>query len=126
LKEIAIWCGESKLTQNTKKTEYLILGTAAMKKKAQPIELRIGKDKLREGEKYSYLDTTLDPRLNLKPQIARLNKQLARKLNSFRKMRSCMSESTATLVYRAIILPIIDYNDIIHGFAIKQQETKIQ
>ena len=125
-KNVHQWCAENKLTLNTSKTEYVIFGTKQKKKNSQPIELRIGENILKEVDSYKYLGTVLDGSLNVGPQIARLNQTLASKLNSFRKMRFCMSEKTAAYIYKATILPIIDYNDIIYGLMTKQQEIKLQ
>ena len=37
-----------------------------------------------------------------------------------------MSEKTAAYIYKATILPIIDYSDVIYGLMTKQQEDKLQ
>ena len=126
LKEIHRWCAENKLTLNAKKTEYVIFGTTRRKRGADPIQLTLGDTTLREVQSYKYLGTILDATLNIGNQIAHLNQILATKLTSFRKMRYCMSEKTAAYIYKATILPIIDYNDIIYGLMTKQQENKLQ
>ena len=126
LKNIARWCTENKLTLNTKKTEYVIFGTKAMKRKAGQIELALGEETLREKQSYKYLGTILDATLNVGPQIAKLNSTLAGKLTSFRRMRYCMSEATSAYIYKATILPIIDYNDIIYELMTSQQKIKLQ
>ena len=126
LKNIHQWCAENKLTLNANKTEYVIFGTKHKKRQAQPIQLKIGNAILNEAESYKYLGTVLDSTLNIAPQISRLNQILAPKMNSFRKMRYCMSEKTAAYIYKATILPIIDYNDVIYGLMNKQQEIKLQ
>ena len=58
--------------------------------------------------------------------IAHLIQILATKLTSFRKIRYCTSEKTAAYIYKAIILSIIDYSDVIYGLMTKQQEVKLQ
>ena len=126
LKEINLWCIENKLTLNTKKTEYVIFGTKTNKNKAGIITLKLGEAILEEVESYKYLGTVLDATLNINAQIARLNQILAPKIHSFSKMRYCMSEKTANYIYKATILPIIDYNDIIYTYMTKQQEAKLQ
>ena len=51
---------------------------------------------------------------------------IAKKLVSFRKLRKCFSEHTAITLYKATILPVFDYNDIIYNLLNKQQLTKLQ
>ena len=126
LEAINRWCLENKLTLNTKKTEYVVFGSKQAKNSAPQIKLIIGDSELREVDTYKYLGTTLDATLSAGPQISRLNQILASKLISFRKMRYCMSAKTAAYIYKATILPIIDYNDIIYNLLTKQQEEKLQ
>lgn len=120
------WCDENKLTLNTQKTEYMIFGSKIRKNKAGHIILKIGNDILREVKSYKYLGTTLDENLQASSQLARLNQQIAVKLTTFRKIRNYMSENTAAKIYKATILPIIDYNDIIYMLLSKQQQVKLQ
>ena len=120
------WCNENKLTINTKKTEYTIFGTKKLKAKAVDIAVKIGNVVLKEVDSYKYLGTTLDATLTLNQQMARLNQQLAIKLNTFRKLRKNISENTAILIYKSNILPIIDYNDIVYSLLTSAQQTKLQ
>jgi hypothetical protein len=111
------WFAENKLTLNTEKSDYVVFGTKARLSQAGAIRLEIGGTELTRVDKYKYLGTTLDESLTLIPQIAKLNQIMAMKLNSFRMMRHCMSASTAVLIYKATMLPIIDYNDVLYRLA---------
>ena len=52
---------------------------------------------------------------------------MARKLNTFRKSRGLISGKTALLMYKTMILPIIDYTDLIYELLMKQQQqAKLQ
>jgi hypothetical protein len=126
LPEVNVWCTENKLTLNVNKTEYVVFGTRTKINKTGAFTLEIGTDALNRVEKYKYLGTTLDACLTIMPHISRLNQQMAAKLNTFRKIRHCISEKTAILLYKATLLPILDYNDIIYGLATVQQTIKIQ
>ena len=126
LRDVHRWCSENKLTLNTKKTEYVIFGSKIRKAQAPQIELKIGDAVLKEVESYKYLGTVLDATLTIAPQLDKLNRTLAPKLASFRKMRYCMSQETAAYIYKATILPIFDYNDVIYHLLNSQQETKLQ
>ena len=123
---IHTYCNENMLTLNTKKTEYVVFGTKSNKTGGGRMELRLGEGVLREVESYKYLGTTLDSTMTATKQLGRLNQQLALKLTTFRKIRGYMSENTAIMIYKATILPIFDYNDIIYGLLTQQQQTKLQ
>ena len=120
------YCKENMLTLNTRKTEYVIFNTKANKTRGGQIELKLGEEILREVESYKYLGTTLDSTMTGTKQLSKLNQQLAIKLTTFRKIRNYMSENTAIMIYKAMILPIFDYNDIIYNLLTQQQQTKLQ
>ena len=126
LKNTNTWCDENKLTLNIGKTEYMIFGTKNRLASKSDIELKIGDQTLREVKSYRYLGTTLDQTLSVVDQLNKLNQLIAQKLTSFRKIRKCMSERTAITIYKATILPIFYYNDIIYQLLNRQQITKLQ
>ena len=122
-------CKGNKLTlntTNTTKTEYVIYGTKQRKTKAPQIELKLGDVELREVDSYKYLGTIIDSTLTGRKQLAKLNQNVSMKLTSFRRIRYFISEKTAIMLYKALILPIIDYNDIIYTLLTKQQLVKLQ
>ena len=120
------YCNENMLTVNTKKTEYVIFGTQANKDRAGKIDLVLNGETLREVDTYTYLGTTLDSAMNGQKQLGKLNQQLALKLTTFRKIRSYMSENTVIMLYKATILPVFDYNDLVYELLTKQQQARIQ
>ena len=120
------WFEENKLTVNVKKTEYMVFGTKDKLAKAAPIRIWLGGQELRRVESYRYLGTTLDPTLNATNQLGKLNQLIAQKLISFRKIRACISEKSAITIFKATIMPIFDYNDIIYNLLNKQQLVKLQ
>ena len=126
LDKINDWCRTNKLTLNASKTEYVIYGTKKIKSNTLPISLRIGENVLREVDSYKYLGTIIDSTLNANLQLAKLNQLVAMKMTTFRRIRYFISEKTAIMLYKALILPIIDYNDIIYSLLTKQQLDKLQ
>ena len=120
------WFEENQLSLNTGKTQYVVFGSKKKIGKASQIDIKIGNEKINEVTEYKYLGTILDSTLSAVGQLTRLNQQLAIKMTTFRKIRSCMSVKTAILIYKATILPIMDYNDLIYNFLNKQQQQKLQ
>ena len=120
------WFNENKLTVNLGKTEYMVFGSKQRLAKAEPIKIKLGGQELKRVESYRYLGTTLDTTLNATKQLAKLNQLMAQKLISFRKIRQCLSEKSAIVIYKATIVPIFDYNDLIYNLLNQQQLTKLQ
>ena len=81
---------------------------------------------LQEVDHYKYLGTIIDSTLNINAQLSKLTQTVALKMTTFRKIWYCMSENTAKIIYKATILPIIDYNDIIYSLITNKQLTKLQ
>lgn len=120
------WCNENKLTVNTKKTEYVIFCSRTKKLKTFPINVTMGAVKLREVHQYKYLGTVLDSTLTMNAQVSKLTQMVAMKMTTFRKIRYCLSENSAKQIYKATILPILDYNDVVYSLITGQQENKLQ
>ena len=123
---LTVWCSENKLTLNPGKTEYIVFGTKHKLAKAFKIDIKINDNILREVSCYRYLGTILDQSLNASSQLSKLNQLMAQKLISFRKIRMSISERTAIILYKATILPIFYYNDLIYNLLTNQQQTKLQ
>ena len=126
LDKIYVWCKDNKLTLNTSKTEYVIYGSKLRKAKAPKISLQIGNVQLNEVDHYKYLGTIIDSMLNANRQLSKLNRTVAMKMTTFRRIRYFISEKTAIMLYKSLILPIIDYNDIIYSLLTKHQLEKLQ
>ena len=126
LDRIYEWCTENKLSLNTSKTEYVIFGSKQKKAKEGRIALILGNELLREVDSYKYLGTIIDSTLNGNKQLAKLNQNIALKMTSFRRMRYFINEKTALMLYKALILPLLDYNDIIYNLLTRQQQDKLQ
>ena len=70
--------------------------------KGRPIE---------EVEDYKYLGTHIDNRLNGNVQFSKTLQILGLKLRTFSRVRRFLNSNAALTVYKAMILPLIDYND---------------
>ena len=63
---------------------------------------------------YKYLGLMVDDHLNFNKHIQEMNKVVSHKLFMFSKMRNYMGEKDAILLFKTMILPIIEYCDIIY------------
>ena len=121
-----VWFIENKLTINTDKTEYVVYASKRRIKDAEEIEIKIGDSKLNKVDQYKYLGTVLDTALNGEAQLAKVNQQMAIKLKTFNQIRKFMTKTTAILIYKTTILPIIEYNDIIYELLVENSQAKLQ
>ena len=102
------WCDTNRLTLNVSKTKIMPFMSDHKRKKFKKYKIYM---KGVQVENYKYLGIMLDNRLSGELQYNKLSKNLGFKLRTFSKIRKYMNVRAALAVYKATILPIIDYND---------------
>ena len=74
---------------------------------------------------YSYLGVELDCFLSYDKHLDNVVNKASQKLYIFRKIRRFISQSTAILVYKQMIRPLLEYCNIIHNSGKKMKCDKI-
>ena len=113
------WCGKNILTLNSKKTQWMRVGPQQQKMKNQSISFTIGNTQLVEVDSYKYLGLTLDSKLDYQIHRSNLTSKIHQKLNYFAKIRKYITVDSALIIYKATILPLLDYADYIYEQQIK-------
>ena len=111
------WCECNKLSLNAKKTKSVTFTTRALTKRLRRPKLQIGNDKIDNAPSYNYLGLTLDNQLNLKKQIGITRRNVEHKLYMFRRVRRNLPVAASLNVVKTMLLPILDYGDLIYGVA---------
>ena len=60
----------------------------------------------------TYLGVTLDSHLNYNLSISRIINSVTGKLKQFRRMRKFLTTRAAIMVYKGMLLPLLEYGDI--------------
>ena len=81
-------------------------------KKLPPIMLDVGGVPLQTVNCYKYLGVTLDGQLNFAKHVNRTISNVALKLKQFRRMRPFLTTTAAIMVYKNMLLPMIEYGDV--------------
>ena len=105
------WCNDNRLTLNIKKTKLMSFMSDHKRKRCKEFKLYMRGNVLEEVNSYKYLGTEIDNRLNGDEQYNKLLQILGLKIRTFGKIRKFLSSKAALTVYKATILPLIDYND---------------
>lgn len=61
---------------------------------------------------FKYIGVTLDLKLNFKKHLDSCIKKTNGKLYMFRKIRDHMSDKTALILYKAMVLPYLEYGNV--------------
>ena len=121
------WCVSNKLTINIKKTKHMIFGTKNMLKNIRNLHMEIKLDGqiLDRVHFYKYLGLTIDDQVNFNRHIQDMNKIVSHKLYMFAKLRYYIEEKEAILLFKTMILPVIEYCDIIYEVTSANNLNKI-
>ena len=127
LKNLEIWCNMNKLTINTKKTKIMYFCTTNKTKQLTPDNNNyLYGNVLQKVDSYKYLGVILDTNLNFKLHVETLLKTLRYKLYVFSKIRRFLTVQASLCIYKATILPYIDYGDIFYQACSQIYLRKVQ
>lgn len=130
MKKLEQWCFQNRLTINVSKTKAMLFGNTRLLKQ---INYDDYKDKLVLNglslefvSSYVYLGVTLDQELSFKPHISKMAGICVEKIFTLSKIRKFISLEVALKLYKSLILPIIDYGDVLYIGAPKSEVRKVQ
>ena len=121
------WCNKNQLTMNIKKTKYYVVyGLKSQTRKLKDHQLFIQDDKLERVSSYKYLGITLDMNLNFNKHLENCIKLISHKAYLLSKIRQYINESTAVTIYKTMVLPIIEYGNILYEGANQKALSDLQ
>ena len=104
------WGELNNLHLNVKKTKLLLISTRSkLSKLRNPMPLILYNKDVVMVRQYNYLGVILDAEMTLRPFISHIKKVVSHKIFSLAKMRSCLTEHAAVMIYKLTILPYIEY-----------------
>ena len=120
------WCAVNGIGMNTEKTKLMVFGNAKNVAELPEISIKVDNVPLQTVTSYKYLGITLDGQLNYSKHINKLISNVSVKLKQFRRMRLFLNTKAATMVYKNMLLPIIEYGDIFLTGATSGNKKKLQ
>ena len=120
------WCIQNKLTINVKKTKYVIFGLKSQLKKISGHTLAISDSPIEKVNSYKYLGITLDATLTYNCHLNNCLKLASHKIFLLSKIRKYITFEAANRIYKTMILPIIEYGDILYDGSNHKLLEKLQ
>ena len=116
LASVHTWCDSNKLTINCKKTKYCVYGTRSVVRKGKMLDMEISLNNqiLEKVCSYKYLGLILDEHLNYNKHIKEMNKLISHKIYLLSKIRKYITEYACIIIFKTMILSVIEYCDIIY------------
>ena len=126
LTHLATWCSQNKLTVNLRKTKCMVFGTKSMTKSSKIQKIRINDTELDFVDTYKYLGIILDKSLTFNKHVQQCINSVSHKLFLLSKIRSYISEHMAITIYKTLIVPYLDYGDVLFINASRELLNKLQ
>ena len=126
LNKFSQWCDMNALHINASKTKTMVFGTSKKLKKLGNVTTKIGAVMIRQVPSYKYLGVTLDSTLSFKLHLSNVIRTVSHKLYVLSKIRKYLTERASVLIYKTMVLPYLDYADIIYNKACLQDLEKLQ
>ena len=111
LVEVERWCKINKLSLNVSKTKIMTFMSDHKRKNSPKFQFYMKGKVIEEVDDYKYLGTHIDNRLSGDTQFKKTLQILGLKLRTFSRIRRFLNTNAAITVYKAMILPLLDYND---------------
>ena len=123
---ISDWCQKNGIKANTDKTKIMIFGSPKAISKVPAFEVKMNGITLHTAPSYKYLGITLDSQLTYNLHVNKIVSSVSGKLKQFQRMRSFLTVKAAVLVYKSMLLPILEYGDILMSSASAINRRKLQ
>ena len=91
----------------------MVFGSRSKVKSARNVMVKLNGVRLQKVPTYKYLGMILDPTLNYNHHISYVIRTVLYKLTLLGKLKRYMNDDVALQIYKSMILPYLDYADVI-------------
>ncbi len=126
LQSISYWMSENRLSLNTSKTKFMMLGSKAKLNNVPRFTVSLNGDPIENVESFKYLGMTVDNQLTFHHHIDKVIDKTSTKLGLLYKTRWLFDENTALMLYKALIIPHFDFGSIIYEVCPQYQLHRLQ
>ncbi len=123
---ITQWLHANKLTPNVSKTKYMIVASKNKLKNLGYVSLKMNNEELERVSEMKYLGMMIDENLNFECHLRYVYSNACKKLGAIRKTRMCIDTKTCITLYKSLVLPTIDYCDVVYMTGTKGSLEKLQ
>ena len=116
----------NRLKINCTKTVCMLIGTKHMLRKHSSLNLRIKNNVIGQVQSFKYLGVFIDSEMKWSLHIEELCKKIGKMISFLGRLSSFVNESGLKLLYNSVIMPHIDYADVIWSSAAKTHLEMLQ
>ena len=104
----------------------MVLGSPIVLKKLPPVEVYFGKTLLQSVSTYKYLGVTIVCQLHYNQHVNNIVASVSSKLKQFQRRRNFLTVQAALLVYKSMLLPILECGDSLLSAASYKNRKRLQ
>ena len=127
LDRIRVWLAANKLTLNTTKTEFLLIGSRQRLSTLErnPI-IEINKFPIKHVSTSKSLGVLIDGNLSWECHINEISKKIASGISAIKRIRYFLPFEILLNAYNSLVQPHFDYCNVVWGNCSKNQSSKLQ
>ena len=128
-KELVIldgWMSKNRLRVNYDKTVSMLIGNRHMLKTYNRLDLSIKGHKINQVTSLKYLGLYIDAELKWDVHVNYLCEKVGRMISFLRRLRHFINRTYLKLIYRSVILPHLDYADVIWESSCEKHINQLQ
>ena len=127
LKSVSEWLAANKLTLNTSKTEFMLIGSRQrIRTFHSSPTLTINETPIKRVDCVKSLGLNIDENLSWNKHIDKISKKIASGIGALKRMRPFVPSSTLKYIYSSIIQPHFDYCCVVWDNCSKSSADKLQ
>ena len=123
--KLSKWFGYNKLTVNLDKTKCMYFGKSEHYED-ESVQINVNGVQMELVKSFSYLGIIIDNKLQFNDHIQRCIMQAGHKVYMLSRIRHSINKKTALVVFKSMILPYIEYGNILHGTCTELYKNKLQ
>ncbi|KAK2551405.1 RNA-directed DNA polymerase from mobile element jockey, partial [Acropora cervicornis] len=110
-----IWLHHNKLVLNMKKTEFMTFGTRQrlVRQKCDETDISLNGQSIKHTDTFKYLGVVLDDTLSFNDHVDYVRMKVSKILGMFSRIRPSLTMEAANRLYKAMVLPVLDYCDAV-------------
>ena len=124
LETLSPWFKYNRLSLNCSKTQFVIFGTRQSCARVTFDHISYENNTIARASKVKYLGMQLDPLLNFCEHVDYIERKTIGKVKLLGCLNEILTKDTLLMLYKTLVLPIIDYGDIIYD-CINQKDMMI-
>ena len=127
LDRIRIWLAANKLTLNTTKTEFLLIGSRQrLSTLERNPQIEINKFPIKQVSTSKSLGVHIDENLSWESHINEISKKIASGISAIKRIRYFLPFEILLNVYSSLVQPHFDYCNVVWGNCSKNLSSKLQ